>query len=157
MKKKEIQMIGILILIAIIVITIIFLATRPKKQENDVTNQSEQNIVTEEFVQVLEDGTKLNKSSKLSEMKEFNGLKIGNIQLTNKGDKTQLIANVTNPTQNDTKAMLIKVVLYDENGNEIAKLAGRIAPVKAGQTIQFSTSAMIDYANAYDFKIIENN
>ena len=71
MKKKEIQMIGILILVAVVIITIIFLATRPKKQENDVTNQSEQNIVTEEFVQVLEDGTKLNKSSKLSEMKEM--------------------------------------------------------------------------------------
>ena len=90
-------------------------------------------------------------------MKEYKGLKIGNIQLTNDGNKTQLIADVKNETPNNMQAMLIKVVLYDKNGNEIAKLSGRISPIKAGETMQFSTSAMIDYANAYDFKIIENN
>ena len=35
-----------------------------------------------EFVQVLEDGTKVNISNKLKEEKTINGLTIGNIQLT---------------------------------------------------------------------------
>jgi len=156
MKKKEVQMIGILILVAVIIIAIIFFATRGKKQESNTDGQTTQNTEREEFIQVMEDGTKLNTSSKLNEEKEFKGLKIGNIQLTNKGDKTQLIADVTNPTQNDMQAMLIKIILLDKSGNEIARIGGRISPIKAGQTMQLSTSAMIDYTGAYDFKIIEN-
>ena len=149
MKKKEKKMLIILIIVAIIIIVALYFITRGGKEK---TLNVEENTVVEEFVQVLEDGTKLNTSSKLSEMKEFQGLKIGNIQLTNREDKTELIADVENPTENDTKAMLVNVILYDKNGNEIATLGGRISPIKAGQTMQFSTSAMIDYANAYDFE-----
>ena len=154
MKKKEKRMLLVLILISALIIGVIYFATRPKVNNEEV---KEENKVVEEFVQVLEDGTKLNTSTKLGEMKEINGLKIGNIQLTNNGSKTELIADVTNGTQTDKKAMLIKVILYDKTGKEIATLAGRISPIKAGQTMQFSTSAMIDYANAYDFKIVEDN
>ena len=90
MKKKEKQMIGILILVAAVIITIIFFATRPKKDENKGVEI--QNTVKEEFVQVLEDGTKLNVSSKLNEAKTVNGLKIQNIQLTNKNKPVVLLA-----------------------------------------------------------------
>ena len=83
--------------------------------ENNVENSAE-NSVEEEFVDVLDDGTKLNTSG------------------------------------SDKQAMLIDVILYDKNKNEITTLGGRISPIKAGQTMQFSTSAMIDYANAYDFE-----
>ena len=85
-------------------------------------------------------------------MKEFQGLKIGNIQLTNRDNKTELIADVQNSSDKDIEAMLVNVILYDKEGNEIATLGGRISPIKAGKTMQFSTTAMIDYANAYDFE-----
>ena len=73
MKKKEKRGLLILIIIAIAIITILAIITNRKGKEvnNDAT---EENKVVEEFVQVLEDGTKLNTSTKLSETKIVNGL-----------------------------------------------------------------------------------
>lgn len=152
MKKKETQMIFILIIISILIIGVIWIITKGGKKEEAVSTNLEQNIVTEEFVQELEDGTKLNTSSTLKKEKQFQGLKITNIQLTNQNNKTELIADIENSTGKDTQAMLIYIILYDKEGNEITTLGGRISPIKAGKTMQFSTSAMIDYANACDFE-----
>lgn len=115
MKKKETQMIFILIIISILIIGIIRIITKGGKKE-----EAE--------------------------------LKITNIQLTNKNNKTELIADIENSIGKDIQAMLIDIILYDKEGNEITTLGGRISPIKAGKTMQFNTSAMIDYANACDFE-----
>lgn len=114
-KKKETQMIFILIIISILIIGIIRIITKGGKKE-----EAE--------------------------------LKITNIQLTNKNNKTELIADIENSIGKDIQAMLIDIILYDKEGNEITTLGGRISPIKAGKTMQFNTSAMIDYANACDFE-----
>ncbi len=152
MKKKEKRMILILIVISILIIGVIWFITRGGKKEEVVSSNAGEEQVKEEFVTKLEDGTKLNTSSTLNNEKQFQGLKITNIQLTNREDKTELIADIVNDTGSDKDAMLIDIVLYDKEGKEITTLGGRISPIKAGQTMQFSTSAMIDYANAYDFE-----
>ena len=154
MKKEEKRMILILIIVGIIIITTLFLITQRNTTEEEKKEEVEQNITEEEqLVQELEDGTQLNISTQLNKEKEFQGLRIKNIQLTNKENKTELIADIENVTNQDTKAMLVDVILYDEQGNEITTLGGRISPIKAGKTMQFSISAMINYANAYDFKL----
>lgn len=152
MKKKEKQMIGILILVAAVIITIIFFATRPKEDENKGVEI--QNTVKEEFVQVLEDGTKLNVSSKLNEAKTVNGLKIQNIQLTNKNGQLILLADVTNESGKDTDILSIDIILYDKEGKELGKVPGMLAPMKSGTTSQLNAGITEDYANAYDFKVI---
>ena len=147
MKPKEKRMILILLVILVIAI-IIFAVNKNKKDEN-----TEENKVVEEFVQVLEDGTRLNTSTKLNEMKKFEGLEFGNIQLTNSNGQSVLLADVKNTTQAETGLMLVNVTLIDKNGNELGTVGGIISPLKPGESKQFNTSMTIDYANAYDFKI----
>lgn len=150
MKKKEKKMILILVIITIVITgVLLFLTNKNKKNADEIkTNPNE-----EEFVQILEDGTKLNISTKMKEPKELEGLLIENIQLTNKEEKTELIADVKNNTQKDTEAILVNIIFYNKEGDEIATIGGRISPLKVGQTMQFSTTAMMDYSNAYNFKI----
>ena len=148
MKPKEKRMILILLVILVIAI-IIFAVNKNKKDENT----AEGNNVVEEFVQVLEDGTRLNTSTKLNEMKKFEGLEFGNIQLTNLNGQSVLLADVKNTTSAETGLMLVNVTLIDKNGNELGTVGGIISPLKPGESKQFNTSMTIDYANAYDFKI----
>ena len=149
MKKNEKKFLIVLIAITIVVI-IIFIATRGKKKEE---NTVEENTVKEEFVQVLEDGTKLNTSTKLNETKMVNGLEFGNIQLTMKNGQSVLLADVKNNTSTATELTLVDVTLLDKEGNTIVTVGGIIAPLEAGESTQFNTSMTLDYANAYDFKV----
>ena len=149
MKKKEKKMILILIIVSILIIGVIWLVTRPKKEE------IVENEVVEEFVQVLDDGTKLNTSSKLQEEKTINGLKIGNIQLTEKNGQLVLLADVTNPTEKDSEIFLIDIILYDKTGKEIATVPGIVSPIKAGGKTQLNAGITEKYANAYDFKVVK--
>lgn len=151
MKSKEKKMLLILIIVAIAIIAIIWFITRKGKE----SNQEETNQVVEEFVQVQEDGTKVNISNKLKEEKELDGLKIGNIQLTEKDGQLRLLANVTNTTSKDVDAFFIDIILYDKNGNEIDTILGLVSPVKAGQTVELNAGITEDYANAYDFKVVK--
>lgn len=152
MKKKEKRMILILLFILVIAI-VIFSVTKNKKANKKVENTVE-NTVTEKYVQVLEDGTKLNKSSKFNEAKEVSGFKFENIQFTEKNGQSVLLADVTNNTgKATTNYTLVDVTLYDDTGKEIVTLGGIISPLKSGEKTQFNMSSTLDYANAYDFKI----
>lgn len=149
MDKKTIIL--FIVLIAILIGVVLLLPKSKSNEEGEIKSVTT-NETIEEYVDVLGDGTKLNNSEELGKTKTFQGLTIKNIQLTNKDNKTELIANIENPTTSDKQAMLIDIVLKDKDGKEITTLGGRISPIKAGQTVQFSTSAMIDYANIYDFE-----
>ena len=151
MKKNEKVM--ILVLLVILVIAIIIFAVNNGKDEDKSENIVEQNSTTEEFVQVLEDGTKLNKSTKLNEAKQVGVYKFENIQLTEQNGQSVLLADVTNTSQTETDIRLVDVTLLDKNGKEIATIGGIISTLKPGEKKQFNSSMMLDYSNAYDFKI----
>lgn len=151
MKDNEKKMIIILLIILVIAI-IIFVVNKNKKGNNN--ENVEENNTVEEFVQVLEDGTKLNTSTKLSEAKEVNGLKFENMQLTEQNGQSVLLADVTNNSGKATNLTIVDVVLLDKNGQEIITVGGIISPLQAGEKTQFNTSMTLDYANAYDFKIV---
>ena len=150
MKKNEKKFLTILIAITIIVV-IIFIATRGKGKKEE--NKVEENTVKEEFVQVLEDGTKLNTSTKLNETKKINGIEFGNIQLTMKDGQSMLLADVKNTTETASELTLVDVTLLDKEGKTIVKVGGIIPPLEAGESTQFNSSMTLDYANAYDFKV----
>ena len=153
MKEKEKRGLLILILVAIAIITTLAIITNRKgKEVNSVT--TEENKVVEEFVQVLEDGTKLNTSTKLSETKIVDGLKIGNIQLTMQNGQSVLLADAENDTGKDIDIMLLDIILLDKNGNELTTIAGIVGDLKAGEKQQLNSSVTSDYANAYDFKVV---
>ena len=149
-EEKRGLLILIIVAIAIIVTLVIILNVRGKKSNND----AEENEVVEEFVQVLEDGTKLNTSTKLSETKIVDGLKIGNIQLTMQNGQSVLLADAENDTGKDIEIMLLDIILLDKNGNELTTIAGIVGDLKAGEKQQLNSSVTSDYANAYDFRVV---
>ena len=152
MKKQEMKMLGMIILIGVIVIGIIwFIVGGKNKEENKETEQNQ--VEQEEYVQVLEDGTKYNKSDKLKENKKLGGLEIGNIQLTHQNGMSVLLATVTNTTEKAVDVTRIRLKLYDDKGNVLEELDGLISPLKAGESTQLNMGVSADYANAYDFTI----
>lgn len=155
MKKEKrglliLIIVAILIIEAILIITVLAIMVNKKWKETNSSVTEE----AEEFVQVLEDGTKLNISTKLSETKIVDGLKIENIQLTMKNGQSVLLAEVENNTGKDIDIMLLDIILLDKNENEIATIAGIIGELKAGEKQQLNSSVTSDYANAYDFKVV---
>ena len=153
MKEKEKRGLLILILVAIAIITTLAIITNRKGKEVN-SDSTEENKVVEEFVQVLEDGTKLNTSTKLSETKTVDGLKIGNIQLTMQNGQSVLLADAENDTGKDIDIMLLDIILLDKNGNELTTIAGIVGDLKAGEKQQLNSSVTSDYANAYDFRVV---
>lgn len=155
MKKNEKIIISILLVVLVIAI-IVFTVNKNKKEENnnENVNTETENNVTEEFVQVLEDGTKLNTSTKLNETKQVGIYKFENIQLTEKDGQSLILADVTNTSKNETDAKIVDIKLLDKDGKEIVTIGGIISPLKSGETKQFNSSMSLDYANIYDFEII---
>ena len=133
----------IIITLLIILALIIFIAIKKdNKQNNQEITENNQEIL----VQTLEDGTKLNTSTKLLETKKVENLEISNSQLTNKEGKTILLADVKN-VGNTT----IQITLVDSNQKEIEKLDGLLGTIKPGETVQLNIEATEDYSNIYDY------
>ena len=107
----------------------------------------------EEFVQVLEDGTKLNISEKLKETKSIDGVEITDIQLVKQNGHTKLLANATNTTQVEKDTIGVNIIVMNKEKKEIGRIPGAISPLKAGETKQLNINTQDDYANAYDFKV----
>ena len=155
MKKNEKIMITILIVIVVIVGGILIIRNVNQKESEPQPQEEVENIVAEENVQTLGDGTKLNISTKLKESKKLGDLEIGDIQLTNKNGQSVLLANIVNKGKQKTDVILIDIVLYDKNNQEIATIPGIISPLEVGESTQLNTVVQEDYANAYDFKIVK--
>ena len=156
MKKKEKRMILILLVILIIAIVIFVVSKNTNKKintnENTSTTQLE-NTEPEEFVQVQEDGTKLNTSTELNKEKQVGNYKFENMQLTTQDNQTVLLADVTNTGSSKTDIQLVDITLLDKDGKEIITVGGIISQLEPGEKTQFNTSMTLDYANTYDFKI----
>lgn len=152
MKRKEKQGLLILVIATILIVGVIWLITRNKdesKQGNAGTSTGE------EYVQVQDDGTKVNTSEKAKETKEIEDVIIENIRITEKNGQTVLIADITNTTEKTKERFLVDIVLYDKAGKEIGKIPGVIGEMQAGETIEMQAGITQDYVNAYDFKIVK--
>ena len=151
MKKKKIIIISLIVIavIAIVCGSIGFI----RNNKNKESEQLKGNNLQEEFVQVLEDGTKLNTSEQLKTTKNMDGLEITNIQLTEQNGQSVLIADVRNTTETETGVIGINIIILDKQENEIGKMPGIIAPLTAGETKQLNVGITEDYSNAYNFRV----
>ena len=150
-KKVAILIIGIVLVVVLIGGNLI---AKNMKKNVGQTNET-QTEIENEFSQTFEDGTKLNTSTKLKEVKKLDNLEIADIQITNKDGKTVLLANVTNKGTTKTEVTLLDIVLYDKSGKEIATIPGVISPLEPGKSTQLNTTTQEDYTNIYDFKIVK--
>ena len=148
MKDSEKKMIIILIIVAVVIIGGITLLTRNKGENQAGGNET--NTPEEEFVNVLDDGTKLNVSEELHKTKVVDGLEISDLQLTQKGNETLLLGKVTNTTS-VVQTRVIKITLIDKTGKELETLPVYVEGVKPGESTELIASCTLDYANAYDF------
>ncbi len=151
MKDNEKKAIAVLVAITIIVIIVAIVRGSGNKEE--VKQEKKAEVSEEEFVQLLNDGTRLNTSEELKKTKTIDGMEITNIQLTEKGNQTLLLGKIKNTTDTIKGGFIANVTILDEKGNKIITIEAAINEIKPGESQQFSTSATFDYANAYDFKI----
>ncbi len=151
MKKGEIRMIGIIIIIGIVIIVgmLVMIGKKHKGEEKNV----EENNMEEKYVSILEDGTKLNISEKMKQVRKIEGIEIRDIQLTNQDGVTVILGTVTNTTNSDKGITPVKITLYNDKGNKIEEIEGIIPSVKAGESEQMNIGTSVDYSNAYDLKI----
>lgn len=155
MRKQEKKMLLILFIIAVIIIggLLIWKKTSNNTAGSGEVEQSGTN--TEQYVQVLEDGSKVNVSETLLKTKTLGNLEIANIQLKETGGITTLLADVTNKGTSTSGSKIIKVEILDKAGNVLSSPRGVIDPIVSGGTVQLNLSVTADVANAYDFRISE--
>lgn len=147
----------ILIIIVLIIISIIIaLVLNRNKDKEQINNNNETNTLEEEsYIEEIEDGVKINKSSKLNEVKEINGLLITNIQLTTKDGMTTLLADVQNNSGVKTDVKTLQITLLNKDGSELTTVTGIVNGLEIGETTQLNIAMTSDYVNAYDFRVSE--
>ena len=151
-KRKTTLTLGAIIILIIVVIILITTLTQNSKKAKEETNQN-QGSNQESYVEEIEEGIKINKSTKLNEVKEVEGLQISNIQLTTEGGMTTLLADVKNNSGAKTEVKQLEITLIREDGSEIAKITGIINELEVGATTQLNISTTSDYVEAYDFLV----
>lgn len=167
MERKEKVVILLLIIITIALVVVgAKIKNDNKKEETTLASAEEEEKVEEEEeisevdletlyenVAILEDGTKLNTSEKLQETKTCEGLELSNIQLTEKENKSKVMGQIKNTSNEDAPVREITLKFYKENGDEIITITGIVNELSAGETTNFYTEALFDFSMAYDFSI----
>ena len=163
MKKNE--KIVILVLVIILIAVIIFAVTRnstSEAEEKTATSSTTESSETEEdddeeedgeYVTTLEDGTKLNTSTKLNEDKTLDEIEITDIQLTESEGVTQILATMTNTSDEVQGGYIATLTLLDADGNTLVVLSPYIPEIEPGESSTLNASAVFDYSDAYDFTI----
>lgn len=155
MKSNEKKIILVLLIILAVVVGIkIF------KNKKNINNTVQNNTVQvsqkeEEYVEYLDDGTKLNTSNALSKERKLGDLKITNITLSNQNGQTRLLADVKNTGKSNSEQKLVSVTILDKDGKQLITLKGLIVALKPGEKTQLNIGVTSDFSNAYDFKIEE--
>ena len=154
MKEKEKRMILTIILVGVIIIAALLMWKNARNNdEKEILPQEDK--VEEKYVEVLEDGTKLNKSNKLNQTKKVGELEVAGIQLAHSNGTSVILATVTNRSNQNTELTVVEVTLYDDKKNKLETVEGLIEPLKPGASTQLNMGVSADYANAYDFTIIK--
>ena len=161
MKRNEKIVILVLVIIVIALIIVQIVRNNSNNSEETTVTTSSSNSETESsddeeddgYVTTLSDGTKLNTSEKLNEDKEIDGIEITEIQLTESNNQTQLLATLTNTSEEVQGGYVVTINLLDEDGETIAQLSAYIPELEAGESTQLNASSGLDYSNAYNFTI----
>lgn len=157
MKSKKWLIVLAIAIIAIIIIFIIFKGGKNNNEKNNTLNNvtilGGENAADTEFVNIEQDGTKVNKSEKFATTKKIEGLEISNIKLTEKGNLTQILADVKNTTDKKVEGFYVTITFLNKDGDMIVGIGGYIPTVEANGTATLNTNSTGDFANAYDYTI----
>lgn len=160
-KKKNVRLIWIILIIVVAVGIIVAINLSNNKKDSkpapqpqvESEQQQEEAKPVEKYVQVLEDGTKLNISEKIKQTKKVGDLQISDIQITYKNGVTNILATVTNTSSKKSELQNVSIVLSDDEGNTVYTLRGVLEETEPNGTSQLNTSITADFANSYDLTI----
>ena len=147
MKKSEIRMITIILIVGLIIIGVVALTGKSKKESGEASK------VEESYAEVLEDGTRINKSEKAKKVKEVEGLEISNLQVTEKDNVTVMLGTVTNKSNETKEDITLKIKILDKEGKEITTVRNYIGKIEPGKSTQLNTSTTFDYVEMYDYEV----
>ena len=148
MKKGEIRMIIIILIVGLVIIGVM-LATRGNKKEGNESKKEEE----ESYAEVLEDGTRINTSNKTQKVKKVEGLEISNLQVTEKDNVTTMLGTVTNKSNETKKDITLKIKIKDKEGKEITTVDNYIGKLEPGKSTQLNSSTTFDYVEMYDYEV----
>lgn len=158
MNSKEKRGIIILVLVALVIIFCVRACAKSKTNKNENSRMINSSDVEnkEKYTIQLEDGTKLNNSEELKNVKKYRTIEISDIQVTSTNGNTTILANAKN-TGNDTfEREIVTIVLIDEDGIQIAEIPAVIPKIEPGKTGRINTNvSSADVANIKDFEIKE--
>lgn len=157
--KRKLRRIDVIIIIVIIIIISTIGIRKIMNNKTDVSNakianqQEQENESKEQYVKILEDGSKLNISTKLKENKKVDNIVIKDIQLMYKDGVTNILANVENTGSTKLDATKLEITLLDDKGETVYKMQGLIEETDAGAISKLNSSITADFANVYDFTV----
>ncbi len=151
--KKVFKIRPITILIILVIISIVFFVVKMKNKKVSTATEPQNASVSESYVEEIQDGIKINKSTKLNEAKTVDGLTITNIQLTTKSGMTNLLADVINNGQEQIPIKSVQITLLDTNQKELTTVTGIVNSLKPGESTELNISMTSDFINAYDFEV----
>ena len=160
MKKNEKRLILILLIILVIVVAIAVARNNSSSEEEEATGNT---VITEktvntasevgEYTTLLSDGSKLNISEELNKDITLGGLEITDIQLTESGNITQVLATITNVSEETDGGYVATLTLYDDEGNVLIEMNPYIAGLEPGESTSLNANAVLDYSDAYSMTI----
>ncbi len=150
-KQKNVRLnykgiIAIMVIIAIIIAIVIFVIRKNKKND-------EKQLPIDAAYTTEDNGTKVNTSTKLQEIKNFNGYEISNIELKETNGEAEFSAQIKNVTQSSIGNKSIYIVFKSQSEEELYKMQvylGEIKPEKSTRINSKITKSVID---AYDIEI----
>lgn len=152
-KTKSISIFPAIIIVVFIIVVAVCVSRIVKDKKGNSDHKNGQANNTESYVEEIQTGVKINKSTKLNEAKQVDGLKVSNIQLTTTNGMTTLLADVTNHTETATTLKVVEISLLNQKGEVLNTATGVIDALQPGGTTQLNVTLTSDFVNAYDFTI----
>ena len=158
MKNKEKRGIIVLVIVALVIMFCVRACaiSKTNKNENDriMSNSDIEN--KEKYTIQLEDGTKLNNSKDLKDVKKYRTIEISNIQVTSTNGNTTILADAKNTGNETFEREIVTLILIDDEGMQVAEIPAVIPKIEAGKAGRINTNvSSADVANIKDFEIKE--
>jgi uncharacterized protein YcfL len=133
------------IVISISLLLILELVTGCGCKKKEIKNNDKINNEKEQII--------VNTNEEVIRNQEVDGIKMTNTSLVTKNGESNLIASVTNDTNEDYYLKEYTMIFKDKQGNVIAQIPGYVGEViKAGETKTIDSTTNYDIANAYSLE-----
>ena len=159
MKEKQKKLIfivvGVIIAIVLVLLLVKFIGGKEEQKPENVQNNTSQesDVPNEKYTEVLENGTKINKSQEFNKPKKYKDLEITNIQYSLVNGNSVLLADVRNLGNKTYEQQDLKITIYGENDEVIIETVITIDKIKPGEIKKINAILTADLLNAKDFKV----